>query len=553
MLTVGDLLRDLDVRLLAGERSLHLPVRWVHISELLDPTPWLSGGELLLTTGMQLETPEQAREFAARLADHHLAGLGFGTGFRHEQVPEALLEVAAMREFPVFEVPYEVPFIAVTEAAFTQLVNEQYAVLRRALAAQERLERIVLSERGLDALVGALSTLIGAAVVVFDSRGEPLQQHAFRRELDPGALEVLCGEVRERARRREARAFMPSLVEGNQGLALPVASDGTPRPGSGGPGRATEAWLVAIKDAGPLSDFDRLTLHQAVTIVALELLRSRVAGETERRLAGDVLDAIVSGELAGAEVGRRLGPFGLSDRVAAIVLGRADAIRGAVSNSGSGSGSGPGSAEGVLCSALREAASPALVASVGPLACALVPGVGDDELFGLGEQVFAAAEAELHGEFRVGIGRAVPAVNARRSFHEARCALEALALGVAASSAGNGSAPAARPRLATYKDLGSFQLLLSLQDDEALRLFCDSILGPIEASEGPYGGELMRSLEAFIEENGQWERAARRLYCHRHTLRYRIRRVEELTGRNLGSARDRIEFWLALRGRQLVA
>ena len=50
---------------------------------------------------------------------------------------------------------------------------------------------------------------------------------------------------------------------------------------------------MAIKDAGPLSDFDRLTLHQAVTIVALELLRSRVAGDTERRLAGDVLDAIV--------------------------------------------------------------------------------------------------------------------------------------------------------------------------------------------------------------------------------------------------------------------
>ena len=40
----------------------------------------------------------------------------------------------------------------------------------------------------------------------------------------------------------------------------------------------------------------------------------------------------------------------------------------------------------------------------------------------------------------------------------------------------------------------------------------------------------MRSLEAFIECNGQWERAARQLYCHRHTLRYRIRRVEELTG-----------------------
>src|SRR5947209_18098166 len=194
MLTVRDLLQDLDVRLLTGERSLHLPVRWVHISELLDPTPWLSGGELLLTTGMQLDTPAQQREFLARLADHHLAGLGFGTGFKHPSVPKPLLELASEREFPVFEVPYEVPFIAVTEAAFTQLVNEQYAVLRRALGAQERLERIVLSERGLEALAGTLATLIGAAVLVFDARGEPLVQRAFRREIDGRVLEGLRGE-----------------------------------------------------------------------------------------------------------------------------------------------------------------------------------------------------------------------------------------------------------------------------------------------------------------------------------------------------------------------
>ncbi len=113
-----------------------------------------------------------------------------------------------------------------------------------------------------------------------------------------------------------------------------------------------------------------------------------------------------------------------------------------------------------------------------------------------------------------------------------------------------GAVPATR--VATYRDLGSFQLLLSLQDTDALRLFCDSLLGPIESGEGHYGGELMRSLEAFIECNGQWEAAARRLYCHRHTLRYRIRKIEELTGRDLSSARDRIEFWLALRGRELV-
>ena len=186
MLTVRELLRDLDVRLLAGEQALDLPVRWVHISELEDPTPWLSGGELLLTTGLQLDASERQADFVTRLADHEIAGLGFGTGFTHGEVPPALLQAAAEREFPVFEVPYELPFIAITEAAFTQLVNEQYAVLRRALAAHERLERIVLSERRAHALAGALATLIGAAVLVFDARGDLLVRHAFRRSVSEG-------------------------------------------------------------------------------------------------------------------------------------------------------------------------------------------------------------------------------------------------------------------------------------------------------------------------------------------------------------------------------
>lgn len=547
MLTVRELLRGLDVRLVSGEEAIDAPVRWVHISELLDPTTWLSGGEVLLTTGMALETPEQQREFVGRLADHQLAALGFGVGFGHDEVPPALVQAAAEREFPVFAVPYEVPFIAVTEAAFTQLVNEQYAVLRRALAAHERLERVVLSERGLDALAGTLATLIGAAVLVFDARGEPLVQRAFRRTLEPDEVSGLQAELVER--RRLGRAFLPSHPGlADRSLALPVAADGGP--GNGGEQRGErvpQAWLVAIKDGGgPLSDFDRLTLHQAVTIVALELLRGRVAGDTERRLAGDVLAALVGGELTGSELARRLEPFGLAERVAAIVVPRPNGGRGS---------SAP--VEDALSQALRDEAAPGLVASTGSLTCGLVPSVEEDELFALAGRVAERLKATPGAPLNIGVGRPVPGADARRTFHEARCAVEALAMGLDEPTHNgtprNGTRSATAPKVATYKDLGSFQLLLSLQGDEALRLFCDSILGPIEASEGHYGGELMRSLEAFIEENGQWERAARRLYCHRHTLRYRIRRVEELTGRNLSSARDRIEFWLALRGRELVA
>jgi purine catabolism regulator len=511
LLTVSELVRELDLPVLAGEQGLDARIRWVHISELLDPTPWLSGGELLLSTGMQLNDAARQRDFVLRLADHKLAGLGFGTGFAHSAVPKAVLDAAARRDFPVFEVPYELPFIAITEAASTRLVNEQYAVLRRALAAHERLERIVLSERGLEALGSELAALIGGSVLVFDGRGSLRVARAFRRALEPQALTAIQDELGERVARREPRAFAPA-ADGDA-LALPVTAEGAPPNG-----RAPEAWLVAVKDAGPLSEFERLTLHQAVTIVALELLRDRVAGETERRLAGDVLRAMISGELTGTELARRLEPFGLDEQVATLVA------------------AGDGSVEAELAQALRDEAVPALVASAGDVVSALVPGGEEEDLFALARQLHKHISPA-----RLGVGRTVESGAARRSFHEARCALEAAELGGL-----NGAG------VATYRDLGSFQLLLSLQDDEALRLFCDSILGPIESSEGRYGGELMRSLEAFIESNGQWEQAARKLYCHRHTLRYRMKRVEALTGRDLQNARDRIEFWLALRGRELV-
>ncbi|MBA3821202.1 MAG: PucR family transcriptional regulator ligand-binding domain-containing protein, partial [Deltaproteobacteria bacterium] len=171
MLLLRDLLRELDIRLVAGEAGLDRAVRWVHISELADPTPWLSGGELLLTTGMNLATPDAQREFVARLAAHDLAGLGLGVGFAHAEAPQALREAAAKLSFPVFEVPYDVPFIALTEKAFSHLVNEQYVVLQRALSAHERLERIVLSEQGLEGVTDALAALIGGAALVYDARG----------------------------------------------------------------------------------------------------------------------------------------------------------------------------------------------------------------------------------------------------------------------------------------------------------------------------------------------------------------------------------------------
>src|SRR5919112_2647018 len=320
MLTVRGLVSEMGLELTTGDAGADAPVRWVHISELPDPTPWLSGGELLLTTGIQLDSEKGQREFVRLLAGHHLSGLGFGTGFNHDSVPTAIVEEATEAGFPVFEVPYELPFIAITEKAFTRLVNEQYEVLQRGIAIHKRLERIVLEERGLDEVVRALAAATGSAVTVLSGRGETIASKVFRRQLPEAALEQLAEEIRRRSvaagQGSETHEFAPDHPDlAGRSLVLPVSTRGHGAP---------QAWLVAARDAGGLGDFERLILQQAVTVVALELMRQRAMRDTERRLAGDVLAETLNGRLSEAEVAVRMRPFGVGSRAAVLVFASDD-------------------------------------------------------------------------------------------------------------------------------------------------------------------------------------------------------------------------------------
>jgi purine catabolism regulator len=519
VLTVGNLVSDCGLELVAGADAADRPIRWVHISELEDPTQWLSGGELLLTTGIQLNGAARQRRFVALLADNDVAALGLGTGFGHKRMPKPLVDEAEKRDLPLFEVPYEMPFIAITERAFALLVNEHYAVLERGTQVHERLEQLVIEGRGLEAILGSLASAIGGSAIVQDATGRELARHSGKGGPEAAALKDVSSELAARSSTAAVSPFEPqhpSLAD--RALAVPVP---------GRRGGAPVAWLIVISHGGPLGEFERLTARQASIVVGLELMRERVVRETERRLAGDLLAEALAGRLDQDELRGRLRPFGIGAEAAVLVFELEDAHAG----------------EQALELELADAGVGGLVATSAaagkPLLCAVIDSRAGDPVAVAGN--LKSALAATHGEVRAAASRPANVGSLRRAFHEARCALEATSLA-------DGDAP----DVASHQDLGAFTLLLSLQDEDALRLYSEGLLEPIERTEGEYGGELLRSLEAYIEHNGNWERAARQLYCHRHTLRYRIRKIEELTGRDLSRATDRIELWLALRARELV-
>ena len=155
----------------------------------------------------------------------------------------------------------------------------------------------------------------------------------------------------------------------------------------------------------------------------------------------------------------------------------------------------------------------------------LVGAEGEDEVLALARRVVAAEPMA-----RVGVGRPAHGRGLGRSLLEARAALDA----------GSGE-------VASYRDLGSLELLLTLPD-AALEAFVDRVLGPAAGN-----AWLVDSLTALLDAGCRWSEAAEQLGVHRHTLRYRMDRLREQTGRHPDVPEQRMELWLAVKAKQALA
>lgn len=537
MITVQDILEipELDLRLLAGKASVSNPVRWVHISEVPDPTKWLKGGELLLTTGYSFAGDEADQvEQIKRLIDHNISGLGFGTGFSFDKVPSALVRVAEEYGFPLFEVPYHVPFLAISEAVASKIVNEQYSLLQRSLAVHEKLTKIVLEEKGLEAILSTLAALVGCSAVLFDFHGVVLCEAAYRRRLGADTVADLWRMIGDR--RADRQNFALSMEgAGSSVQVYPVVAS-----------HRIGAFLAVVKDSGDFSEYDRIILHNVVTVTALELVKKKAVAETEKRLAGDFFDELIASDLYEEEIARRLAFFGLDAQLAhLIVLVDIDEGEGDVGERGEAAALDVKERLHWTVDefmARRDVLS--ISASRSDSVVVLVqPGEADAaEVIRLAGELQGVV-AEMLPEISVSIGIGRPhrqLTDLRQSYYEASYAIRIRRL------------KDERAVIASFDDLGSYGLLLGLQDTLSLEVFYDSVLGRLRDYDAQNSSDLVKSLASFLEANGHWGDAAEKLFVHRHTLRYRMKRVEEITGRDLGSSQDRMEFWLALKARELI-
>jgi purine catabolism regulator len=556
--TLASLVKNSTLRLtvLAGEDRLDTPVRWAHASELADPTPYLDGGELVLITALTLdaEDPGAMRAYVRLLAAAGVVGLGFAAGVNYESVPDALVEAAREADMPLLEVPRRTPFIAISKVVSAAIAAEQYRAVTAGFDAQRELTSAALSQEGPAALLARLAAHVGGWTALYDASGTLVATApgwAARRAARYGA-----DAERLRDRTAPASAVVSEDTSGDDRVELQTV----------GSGRRAKA-VLAVGTASALGTGERYAVHSAVALLTLVFERSRALQEAEGRLGAAVLRMLLSGEAdhARAVAGRLYG--GLLDAPMRVLVAEPAATGASRSRAGG----------------VRAAGGPAAITPGGAPVEELVPDSGSrptpggalDDLADAietgaarnGEAVLVVPDGDRLVVLASDGGAAVAACAHYAAAHTGDAGgaateprpEEPLVIGVSAPAGLSATAVAfkqadqalsvARRRgtiLVEHEDVAAGSVL-SLLADDAVRAFADGLLRKLHEHDAHGRGDLVASLRAWLSRHGQWDAAAADLGVHRHTLRYRMRRVEEILGRSLDDPDVRMELWLALK------
>ncbi|MFG3265296.1 PucR family transcriptional regulator [Streptomyces bobili] len=547
----------LGLRLLGGQEELDRTVRGVMTTDLRDPSRYLSGGELVLTGLAWRRDAADSEPFVRLLVQAGVAALAAGEAELGD-VPEDLVVACARHRLPLFAVNESVAFATITEHVVRQVSGERAGDLAAVVDRHRRMMTSGPAGGGPDVVLDLLGSDLDLRAWVLSPSGRLV---AGPKTAGPVLAADVCAKLaaEQLAAVRTGRRGPHRVILGGATYSLfPIRSSGRAAQAVHAARDVRETvlsdWLLAVEaDAGDWAE-ERLDLLQGVTqLISVERDRRDAARTVRRRLAQEILELVQTGA-APAEIAARL-------RVAAPVLlpglGAAphwQVVVARVEWDGGEIEGGPVAQsllEEILVDPRATGPEPSdriAVAHTGDEAIALVPlpavagehdgseaGVLADTLLASVREPLAAG---LDGDGRVTLGVSAAVHSAeglRGALEEARHARR-----VAAARPG-------RVCAAGHQELASHVLLLPFVPDDVRRAFTARLLDPLREYDRRHRAELIPTLEAFLDCDGSWTRCASRLHLHVNTLRYRVGRIEQLTGRDLSRLEDKLDFFLALR------
>ncbi|TJZ43429.1 PucR family transcriptional regulator [Streptomyces piniterrae] len=511
---------------LAGEDRLDRPVRWVHAGEVPHIASLLKGGELLLTTGLGLGArPSEQRAFIRKLADREIAALVVELGSRFESVPAAMVDAAREFALPLIQLHREVPYVTVTEAIHTEIINSHYTLLRRADEILRRCTDVLLRGGGAPEVLRLLAVFTGNPLCLEAPDGSPL---------------YAAGPEGDESAGGPADADPLLAWEGLRDSGVRVDVPG------GGPGPdAVRARLVLLPVNAPVAPLHRIAAERAADLLAVVMLQSRQEEALAARGRGDFLADLAEGRISAAEApaqARLLGFRPGTDPVLPVVMRLPAGLP------------SPGS-WALLAQTLREElaglGAPVLLGVrpvEGRVPMLVAPRAGQSR-DALADRI---AEALRAGVVRAGLDRP----SAHRPVVVVGTAGDWAAAGPGLRHAAEAAAAAQGLPEQPWYDARRLDIELLLWrmrehgEQDVLTDFVERAIGPLLAHDRAARQPLLPTLEAYLASAGRKAETARDLNVNRQTLYDRLARIAQLLATDLDDPQTVLGLRLALRARR---
>ena len=480
---------NLGTRVFAGESGLDRQISWAHVCELPDPTEYLADGELLMTVGYTVPEGASAQEaYVERLAEAGLSGLLIAENMYAPALSAALASAADRLSLPVLLTAYNVPFTAISRTVAEANRSREHARLLQAIRVYET-ARLAAGGAADPKRMEQLGDVAGCDLFVLDpDHGRSLLADA------PPPEEIASALTREMRRRVQP---MPAVLRLRAG-ARPVTALFVPA--------SRPAALVAVSRTSEAPDLS--VLRHITTVAALEVEKLTADYERRRRLGAELLAGLIDGRIVADSAVHLLSERGLAEEPRLLAACSGDGGAGEHSD---------------LHLRLEDRGVPHLLLRRAPVLAALLPAT---------DRAIDAFRQEIDPALPVGLSD--PLGNVSRvpdAYREAQWALQ--------------GARATGKQIARYADDSALSPFMPRSLGEAQRAV-EHVLGPVLDYDATHDSHLVTSLHTWLSHDRSWQRAADTLHVHRQTLVYRMRRVEELTGRRLDRSKDLAELWLAL-------
>jgi purine catabolism regulator len=532
-----DVFKDAAAEVVSGERNLANEVRWVHVAEMIDIAHLLKGGELLLTTGIELDglPPSRCARFVSDLRDAGVAGVVIEIGTRLDVLPDGLVRAAESQGLPLIVLNRETRFVEITEQVHARIVNQHYKLIERADEIARTFTELLLQGVSLGHIVHRLAEAVNKVVVLEDAAHQ-IVEYAPESPLTAPLVERWHEHSRQGHQSSSARGGIENTVGHCAWRSITIHD---------------KLWgrLHMMAAGTDFDELDSLALDRTASTISLSLLTDPgVVYWSEHAKEALIFDILRGRYVPGADLLRRasavgadlagkhlavavIDPVGLADQMDERQMSEIERQQ----------------LRNLVLTCVRDAVAAVRGATVAALdgdrVIALI-GLTNarpvhEQLDDLGSDAATRISERVEGvRVVVGLSQEVTADAVRRGLDEAREAVQ------------HGRALPDVSHVHHYGDFGIESLLVRLADGPDLARFVEGELGRLLAHDAS-SPRLLPTLRAYLECRSV-KGAAYTLGVERRSLYHRLARITELLGRDLDDADVRAQLWLALKALDIL-